>query len=252
MSRGPAHHDRGLGEHRAVLRAGYPRGVRFADSARAVAGVTDFDSDDRGHHPAHGRWMLFGPSWAGNSLGLGQTLDATVNDQRCLASVNTVAKSYVHNLPTRKHCVCLFVDRHVLHNHPSTDAVAFLVVQTLTWTSQRNLAPVSIWLTLMLLREMQSNDASVSRVFKGDVLSIGFTKALPAGVILFIAAAAVGRWPESTSRAGWGIDPTIDGSAFQDSLHDVETSSTAHCLEIREAGSLLVSTGRSKAIRYSA
>lgn len=114
---------------------------------------------------------------------------------------------------------------------------AFFVIQALAWTSQRNLAPVSIWLTLMLLREIQC-DISEFRSSKNEVLSFGFTKILPSGVILLVAAAAVGRWPESTSRAGWGIDPSIDGSAFQESLQVVETSGCAHCLGIREAGML--------------
>ncbi|MFT4555442.1 MAG: hypothetical protein ACI92S_000773 [Planctomycetaceae bacterium] len=121
---------------------------------------------------------------------------------------------------------------------PLSFVVAFFAIQTLAWTSQQNLAPVSIWLTLMLLREVQSNDATTSRAFKCEVQSYGVTKALPAGVILLVAAAAVGRWPESTSRAGWGIDPSIDGSAFKDSLRDVETVGCAHCLGIREAGLL--------------
>jgi hypothetical protein len=115
--------------------------------------------------------------------------------------------------------------------------VAFFVIQALAWTSQRNLAPVSIWLTLMLLREIRC-DISESRSSQNEVPSFGVTKILPAGVILLIAAAAIGRWPESTSRAGWGIDPSIDGSAFQESLQVVETSGCAHCQGIREAGML--------------
>jgi hypothetical protein len=121
---------------------------------------------------------------------------------------------------------------------PSSFVVAFFVIQTLAWTSQRNLAPVSIWLTLMLLRELRSDNVSESRRSNSNMLSFGLTKALPAGVILLVTVAAIGRWPESTSRAGWGIDPSIDGAAFQDSLREVETVGCAHCLGIREAGLL--------------
>lgn len=130
--------------------------------------------------------------------------------------------------------VCVLIRRH----SPLSVFVAFSTIQTLAWTSQRNLAPVSIWLTLMLLREMRSNDASKPRVFNSELMAYGFTKALPAGVILLVALAAVDRWPESTSRVGWGIDPSIDGTAFQESLRDVETFGCAHCLGIREAGLL--------------
>jgi hypothetical protein len=121
---------------------------------------------------------------------------------------------------------------------PLSFVVLFFVIQVLAWTSQRNLAPVSIWLTLMLLRELRSDGVSVSRLSNNKILPFGFAKVLPAGVILLVAAAAVGRWPESISRMGWGIDPSIDGSAFQDSLRDVDTVGCAHCLGIREAGLL--------------
>lgn len=130
--------------------------------------------------------------------------------------------------------LCVLIRRQL----PLTFVVAFFVIQTLAWTSQQNLASVSIWLTLMLLQELRSDDVSRSRFSNDDALSFSFTKALPAGVILLVAAAAVGRWPESISRVGWGIDPAIDGSAFQESLRDVETVGCAHCPGIREAGLL--------------
>ncbi len=121
---------------------------------------------------------------------------------------------------------------------PLSFVVSFFVIQVLAWTSQRNLAPVSIWLTLMLLRELRSDGVSVSRLSNNEILPFGFAKVLPVGVILLVAAAAVGRWPESISRTGWGFDPSIDGSAFHDSLRDVDTVGCAHCLGIREAGLL--------------
>ncbi|NQV26613.1 MAG: hypothetical protein HQ518_19835 [Rhodopirellula sp.] len=112
------------------------------------------------------------------------------------------------------------------------------VIQLLAWSSQSNLAPGSIWMTLLLLRQLQADQVPALQVFKNRLLAEFAGKILPAGAVLLVAAAAVGSWPESISRAGWGIDPSISGVEFVESVQDVRTTGSAHCVGIREAGLL--------------
>ena len=133
---------------------------------------------------------------------------------------------------------------YTLLKSPRTSVVAVLayfVIQLLAWSSQLNLAPVSIWLTLLLLRQVDTNQTSLvtePHLLKHESLGNWAGKLFPAAVVLLVAVAAVDRWPESLSRTGWGIDPSISGDEFLESVKDVRTTGSAHCAGIREAGLL--------------
>jgi hypothetical protein len=130
---------------------------------------------------------------------------------------------------------------HTLLKSPRTSVVAVLayfVIQLLAWSSQSNLAPVSIWLTLLLLRQVDTNQVTEPHLLKYESLGNLAGKLFPATVVLLVAVAAVDRWPESLSRTGWGIDPSISGDEFLESVKDVRTTGSAHCVGIREAGLL--------------
>ncbi len=117
-------------------------------------------------------------------------------------------------------------------------ALAYFVIQIIAWSSQSNLAPVSIWLTLLLLRQVNANQVTEAPLSKYGSLRGRVGKLLPATVVLLVAVAAIDRWPESLSRIGWGIDPTISGDEFLESVKDVRTTGSAHAVGIREAGLL--------------
>ena len=121
---------------------------------------------------------------------------------------------------------------------PVGSLLTFFTTQMLVWSSQTNLAPAAIWLVLVLLRQLQVSDVAEARQVDSRYRTTRFEKMLPAMVVMLIAVAAVHRWPGSMSRCGWGIDPSIGGAAFDESLKGIRTTGTAHCVGIREAGLL--------------
>lgn len=117
--------------------------------------------------------------------------------------------------------------------------VLFFVTQALAWSSRANLAPAAIWTTLLALEHahaVEQNTVSTTVLPRplGPVLNGLGTL----GVLLCVGTVAVGRWPGSPGRLGWGIDPRLQAESFRASLEGIPLDGSAHCVGIREAGLL--------------